>query len=307
MSESFKTRIIKEATIYKGKRRELTEFEKKVNVAAAELCLSDISLLDRRGELLQKARKKAAENYVFKKGRSRSKAYGKPDSAPKRPKYDKEARDSRIKAIEEEVQDISRILKFKEKRLLQAEAAKNYRTCEQLTEEMMGLKSRKNELQVEKRLFDKKGKRAQRREAKRRQDSWSSDYAGSTPNSSRCETPVDGLLSPQGSFMSPPSVSGSIHSFSLSPPPNVGHFNRTQSQGPVRRTSSPIPSPNSCRSRSPLSPPLSTHPHSGSCDSSPTHSGTHSGSLPPTHNDTHDAMQTHIPDFAASSEKESHF
>ena len=37
MSESYKQRIIEEATIYKGVRRELTEFEKRVNSASAEL------------------------------------------------------------------------------------------------------------------------------------------------------------------------------------------------------------------------------------------------------------------------------
>ena len=93
--------------------------------------------------------------------------YGNLDNAPKRPKYDNQARADRVKAIEEEVRDISRILQFKQKRLLQAEAARNYRTCEQLTEEMMGLRSRKNELQVGKRVFDRKGKRAQRRQAKK--------------------------------------------------------------------------------------------------------------------------------------------
>ena len=103
-----------------------------MNKAAAELCLDDVNLLNRRGELLQKAREKAAETYVFKKGRSRLKSYG-------APKYDKDARNARVTVIEE---DITRILRFKEKRLLQAEAARNYKTCEQLTEDMMVLKAR---------------------------------------------------------------------------------------------------------------------------------------------------------------------
>lgn len=42
-----------------------------MNDAAIELCLADVGLLDRRGELLQKARKKVADDgYVFKKGQS---------------------------------------------------------------------------------------------------------------------------------------------------------------------------------------------------------------------------------------------
>ena len=224
VSESYKQRIIEEATVYKGTRRELTEFEKRVNSAAAELCLSNISLVSRRGELLQKAREKAARNYVFKKGRSRSKFYGDPVcETPKRPTLNKEAREDRLQAIEEEARDILRILQFKEKRLTQAEAARNYKTCEQLTEEMMALRSRRNEIDVEKCLLEKKGKRARRRQAKKPFDHRSSDYAGSTP-SSRCDTPLGGLMSPPlhssnsaVSMLSPASVSSSVISHSPGP------------------------------------------------------------------------------------------
>ena len=70
-----------------------------VNDAATELCLADVNLLDKRGELLQKARKKAADDgYVFKKGCSRSKHYGTHDTAskPKRPKCKKDMREDRL-------------------------------------------------------------------------------------------------------------------------------------------------------------------------------------------------------------------
>ena len=33
--------------------------------------------------------------------------YGTPESAPKRPKYDKEARENRVRVIDEEIQDIT--------------------------------------------------------------------------------------------------------------------------------------------------------------------------------------------------------
>ncbi len=101
-SESFKKQIAEQAAFYKGEKRELKDFEKQVNVAAAELCLHDLSLLKRRGELLELSRKKV---YVFKKGHSRSKVYGESDlpSAPKRPKLAKEAREERIAAMSEEL------------------------------------------------------------------------------------------------------------------------------------------------------------------------------------------------------------
>ena len=109
--------------------------------------------------MLEKARKKVAdEGYVFKKGHSRSKFYGTPwnASTPKRPKYDKEMREERLESTDEELGDISRMIVFKNKRLLQAECGKNYKLCEQLAEEMMALKSRKRELDQEKRLFERK-------------------------------------------------------------------------------------------------------------------------------------------------------
>lgn len=86
------------------------------------------------------ARKKVADDgYVFKKGHSRSKIYGQSDipSAPKRPKYDKEAREERIVVTGEELSDISRLLAYNEKSLCQAENARNYKLCEKVTEELM--------------------------------------------------------------------------------------------------------------------------------------------------------------------------
>ena len=52
-SDQYRRKIREEATIYK--RADLTEYENAVNVAAGELCISDISLLR---DLLSKARKK---------------------------------------------------------------------------------------------------------------------------------------------------------------------------------------------------------------------------------------------------------
>ena len=72
----------------------------------------------------------------------------------------------------------------------------------------MALRNKKNELAAEKHLFERKGKRAKHGES-RKLDYQSSDYAGSTP-SSRCDTPVSGILSPPShtsSFVSPLSPS----------------------------------------------------------------------------------------------------
>ena len=121
LNETDKQEIAEQALIYKTEKRELTEFEKKVNEAAVELCLKDTTLLRTHGELLEKARKKVADDgYCFRKGRSRSKVYGDEgtSSTPKRPKFDKEMRGERIKQIQDDVNDLNQVLAFKEKRLL---------------------------------------------------------------------------------------------------------------------------------------------------------------------------------------------
>jgi len=196
-SESYKQQITQQAAIYKTDKRDLKDFEKRVNSAAAELCLKDLSLLKRRGDLLEMARKKVAEDgYVFKKGHSRSKLYGQSDSPskPKRCKYDEEAREGRIEAIGEELKDISRLLAYKEKSLSQAESARNYKLCEKVTEDLMALKSKKRDLEVEKRVFEDKRKQARRRAIRKSRESESSDI-DSGPMSSRSTTPSMSALS----------------------------------------------------------------------------------------------------------------
>ena len=203
LSESYKCHVA-EAVFYK--KPNLKEFEKKVNAASLELCLRDTKLLKDRAQLLALAREKVAnDGYNFKKGSSRSKAYGSREGT-KRPRYDEDAREERLKAISDELSDITRILAFKGKRLSQAEAAKNYKVCEQVTEEMMVLKGRKRELDEEKRLFEKKAKSSYKHR-KSRSKSWSleSDGGPSSSNStlilSSGDSPVH-LMSPISPFSS---------------------------------------------------------------------------------------------------------
>ena len=104
------------------------------------------------------------------------KVYGKTDTVPvvKRPMYDEEMREDRLKSINDELCDIDKLLKFKEKRLSHAENSKSYKICEQVTEEMMTLKSKVTELHREKRLFEKKVNWARRRMLRKKGDSTSS-------------------------------------------------------------------------------------------------------------------------------------
>lgn len=78
----------------------------KVNAAAGEICISDLSLLSRRGELLEMAsRMVAEEGYNFKKGFAILKCMERTEtsSAVKWPKYDKQTRDEWIKNIDKEL------------------------------------------------------------------------------------------------------------------------------------------------------------------------------------------------------------
>ena len=119
--------------------------------------------------------------------------------------------------IGEELGDISRILRFKEKRLSQAEAARNYRLCEQVTEEMMDLKSRRRDLETEKRLFEQKRRRAKKREAKVRQESESSDLDGGPSSRSRSTTCSRSVTPVSSHLFSPPMCRSSSISSSKSP------------------------------------------------------------------------------------------
>lgn len=196
LREEYRRRIVEEATIYKGTKRELTDFEKCVNAAAAELCLNNVDLLNQRGELLQKARKKVSDDgYTFKKGRSCSKLYGTTEatSAPPRRRYDEELRKERLQVIDEEIGDVARIVAFKEKRISQAEAAKNYKVCEHMTEEIMELKTKKRGLEAEKKLLLKGGQRARARNVRKQRGVDQSDTDSSCTRStteSRSVSPV---------------------------------------------------------------------------------------------------------------------
>ena len=54
------------------------------------------------------------------------------------------------------------MIRFKEKRCSQAETTRNYKVCDQLTEEQMELKKKRRELEAELTIICRKEKRAQR-------------------------------------------------------------------------------------------------------------------------------------------------
>lgn len=151
------------AIIYKKESvRPLSEYQKSINKTAQEICLQNPMYLRSRQKLLDAARSKVDQTYAFKKGKSRSKKYStdSDQSASKRPRLSFDARADRMKALEEEVKNIKERISYKEKRREMAENIKNYKNCDDLTEEISSLSKQRRELESELVLLQKKDKRA---------------------------------------------------------------------------------------------------------------------------------------------------
>jgi len=121
-------------------------------------------LLMSRGELLEQARQKVVESgYQFKKGKSRSKKLN-PDQqsvVPRLSKINFELRQRRMKELKDDIMQLDEEIAIKHKRREQAESIRNYKLCDELTEEMGRLKKQCRELQNELKAFERKEKKAQ--------------------------------------------------------------------------------------------------------------------------------------------------
>ena len=79
---------------------------------------------------------------------------------PQRSKIFAEVRQKRISALEEDITSLERQIHFKNKRLQQAENVKNYKLCEEITEEVQVITRQKRELKEELRIFQEKERKA---------------------------------------------------------------------------------------------------------------------------------------------------
>lgn len=189
------------AKIYRKEcSRPLTQYQKQVNEEAIHLALNDPSLLNRRGELMKLAQSQVYQKgYQFLKGKSRSKRFASPtlegSERPKRGKVSAEIRQKRIAALEEEIENVTQQLHFKEKRRIQAESIRNYKQCEEITEEIRIVTKQKRELSEELSMFREKERKAMwyQKSRKRRQSATNvasdeSDFPQSSPSSSIAST-----------------------------------------------------------------------------------------------------------------------
>ena len=92
-------------------------------------------------------------------------------SASKRPRLSIDARADHMKALEEEITNIKDRISYKEKRREMAENIKNYKNCDDLTEEISSLSKQRREFESELMLLHKKGKRAKSYQIKKQLNS----------------------------------------------------------------------------------------------------------------------------------------
>ena len=227
------TYIRTKAKIYgRDSSKKLTNYQQKINDAAVELALKDPNLLLCRQKLLELSRTKVNEGgYQFKKGKSRSKQLQSDCPPPKRPKSSESLGMKHIKELEEDIKDLSDQLKYKEKRRDQAASSRNYKVCDQLTEEMATVKKRKRECEEELRLWNKRQQQAKWykqkcADASAKSSTHSSDECDNdgrerrsstpySPSSSLSSTPLPST--PQSSRGNTPRRSVSLSSTSVSP------------------------------------------------------------------------------------------
>ena len=93
--------------------------------------------------MLDLAQAKVNKQYDFKKGKSRSKRYQSTATAPKRVKTTESMRAKHISDLEEDLKDLNDQLKYKDKRREQATMSRNYKLCDELTEDMSTIKKKR--------------------------------------------------------------------------------------------------------------------------------------------------------------------
>ena len=234
--------IKKAAIIYK--KEPLSMYHLRVNEASQEICLRQPSLLRNRGKLLVLAQEKVHETgYAYRKGKSRSKSYGscvEEATRAKRIKTTVGERTDRIKAIKEELSDLKDRVLFKRKRLEVAESSKNYKLCDQLSEEVGELNKTRRLLEMEMNVLEKKESKSQRyyKSKSRRRES-DSDSSSSTSSAFSKQNPLFSppvktatprLISPPPVTVNAPSTSCYAQSKSISSSEQMGIASSSEQQ-----------------------------------------------------------------------------
>ena len=154
--------VRKLSVIYKKETsRPLSKYQVAMNKAAQSLCISQPGLLRKR--LMELAREKLlADGFRFVKGKSRSKKLASPaeGSKQKRTKLSQEIRDKRLNELQEDISDLKERLTFKEKRIEERLNLRDYKKCDDLKEEVMELRKKLRETELEKKTLSKSNRRS---------------------------------------------------------------------------------------------------------------------------------------------------
>ena len=143
--------ICERAKIYK--KEPLKRYHQELNKFAGDICVNDPTLLFQpQDKLMEWARQVLHESgFQYVKKKSRSKQFGSESSdkpAKKRTKISTELRRQRISQIKEELTTISTQLSFKEERIKIGMQKRDFKLCDQLSDEVDILQTRKESLKL---------------------------------------------------------------------------------------------------------------------------------------------------------------
>ena len=121
-------------------------------------------MLRSRKKLLSAAQEEVNKTYQFKKGKSHSKRHSVQSDPgglkPKRKKLNRDFRIERMKTVEEEIKHLKERMTYKEKRRQMSEDQRNYKLCDEITEEISALSKECRVLELELKELTKKDNRS---------------------------------------------------------------------------------------------------------------------------------------------------
>ena len=160
VSTSNMEEIRKKSHIFgKNKDAKLNAYQKRINETCEELCLQTPQLLLDKGERLKQARVKVHnDGYAYKKGHSHSQQHtdASTPSQLKRMKICKDERDRRILDVSEQMGDLDRLIRIKERRIEEATTTRSFAAADQLAKEVRTYKQERVQLRTELAALQKK-------------------------------------------------------------------------------------------------------------------------------------------------------
>ena len=179
------------------KKAPINSYKEKINQAAFDLCVQSPDLLTDRKMLLANARKSVHNmGYEYKKGKSCSREFSIPSEIPvaKRSKLDSCVRTEQINCLQGRLNAIDESVQYKASLCEVNERAKNYKMCNELTDEIYALKCEKNVVNCELSILKKKDSKSKWYYRRKSSSTSESDTSGSSSSSSCSSSSADGHM-----------------------------------------------------------------------------------------------------------------